>query len=72
MYNGKRGALWVEGVQHVEREIGLAQGEEARGVADRMLAALDQAERPREYAGGVRDACEAVLKALEAQAVEVG
>jgi hypothetical protein len=72
MYNGKRGTLWIEGARHVAREVGLAQGEEARGVVDRMLKALKGAKRPQEYAEGVRDACKTVIKALDAQAVEIG
>lgn len=72
MYNGKRGALWIEGARHVIREVGLAQGDEARGVVDRMLSALDGAHRPPEYAEGVRSACQAVIKALDKQAEVIG
>lgn len=58
----KVSALYVEGVQHVARHVDGARGEQAIAIANRMVSGLQVAQRPLEFAAGVRAACTEVIR----------
>lgn len=57
--------LWREGVQHVAREIGSARSRERVCVARALLDGLAISVRPKDFADGVRAACEAAIATAE-------
>lgn len=52
-------ALFVEGVEHVARLLQGAIGEQKHGICKRIESGLEVAQRPHEYAQGVRAAIKA-------------
>jgi hypothetical protein len=60
-------ALFVEGVQHVQRQVEGARGEQAIGIAEQMLKGLKRATRPIDYQDGIRAACAVVEREARAQ-----
>lgn len=68
----KVSALFLEGIEHVQREVFGARGEQAVAIALRLWRGAKLAYRPPEYRRGIHKACRVVIREGRRQSLSDG